>query len=203
MIKHIWFDFSGTLTKLNEAALRAFQLEVYSEVIGEKISKNLEKEFFALRDKHKSTSAVFHSLGKPGDFWSKKMNEANFEEIYIIAQPNLPEVLGKIKQLCPISLFANIDPSKILNNIGISESLFTHIIKAGMFERPKPYLDGFYKMLEVINLLPEEILYVGDIVEKDVLPAQSLGIKTGLMWAESNQADYCFRKFEDILNILV
>ena len=51
------------------------------------------------------------------------------------------------------------------------------------------------------HLPPEEILYVGDRVKVDVLPAKELGIKTCLVWDKSDEADYSFEKFEDILSL--
>lgn len=79
--------------------------------------------------------------------------------------------------------------------------LFTHVISAGMIKEPKPALDGYYKMIEFSVLPPNEILYIGDDVGKDVLPAKQVGILTGLMWSKSDEADYCFGGFEEILNI--
>lgn len=44
-----------------------------------------------------------------------------------------------------------------------------------------------------------EILYVGDHVGKDIRPAKAVGLQTGLMWSQSNEADYSFDRFEDVL----
>jgi len=51
------------------------------------------------------------------------------------------------------------------------------------------------------HLPPEEILYVGDRVKVDVLPAKEVGMKTGLVWDKSEKADYSFEKIEDILSL--
>ena len=90
----------------------------------------------------------------------------------------------------------------MLPSLGIDVSFFTHIISSGMFKKPKPALDGFYKLVELSKLPAKEILYIGDSVGKDILPAKQVGIKTGLMWKQSDEADYSFGSFKDILEII-
>ena len=101
----------------------------------------------------------------------------------------------------PISLFSNIQLENILPNLGINTDLFTHFLSFRMLKELKPALDGFYKMVELSVLPPHEILYIGEDVGKDILPAKKAGILSGLMWTKSEDADYCFDNFEDILNI--
>ena len=36
-------------------------------------------------------------------------------------------------------------------------------------------------------------------LEKDILPAQAVGMKTGIVWSTSPKADYSFLRFEEIL----
>ncbi len=71
-----------------------------------------------------------------------------------------------------------------------------------MLERPKPALDGFYKIIELSKISAKEILYIGDNIEKDIKPAKQVGLLTGLIWQKSDEANYSFEKFEDILKIL-
>ena len=69
-------------------------------------------------------------------------------------------------------------------------------------KKPKPALDGFRLVIELSKLPPENILFIGDSVEKEVLPAKSLGILTGLIWSFSPEADYCFNSFQEILELV-
>jgi FMN phosphatase YigB (HAD superfamily) len=52
------------------------------------------------------------------------------------------------------------------------------------------------------GLPPEKILFVGDSVPKEVVPAKSLGIGTALMWDNAPEADHCFSSFKDILKLV-
>jgi FMN phosphatase YigB (HAD superfamily) len=70
-----------------------------------------------------------------------------------------------------------------------------------MIKEPKPALEGFYKMIGLTREPAENILYIGDSLEKDIRPAKQVGLKTGLIWSQSNEADYSFKKFDDVLSL--
>ena len=80
--------------------------------------------------------------------------------------------------------------------------MYTHLIRSGMFKKPKPALDGFYKLVELSELPANKILCIGDSVGKDIVPAKQVGITTGLMWEQPYEADYSFGSFKDILEII-
>lgn len=63
--------------------------------------------------------------------------------------------------------------------------------------KPKPDLAGFRKMVELSGADAGDVLYVGDKVNKDVLPAKQVGMQTCLLWAESPEADFCARTFPE------
>ncbi len=70
----------------------------------------------------------------------------------------------------------------------------------------KPSKKPFQKALEQLNVKPEEVLHVGDWPERDILGAQSLGIKTafakyGALKPSTVKADYELNKIEDLLLI--
>jgi FMN phosphatase YigB (HAD superfamily) len=72
-----------------------------------------------------------------------------------------------------------------INNI-FGEHMFDTIIGSEKEGVGKPNL-GFYKRaLEVLNTEPEKILYVGDSLKLDVIPAQSVGIETYLIDRDRN-----------------
>lgn len=110
--------------------------------------------------------------------------------------------MQQLRQKIPILIFSNLRLDTILPALHIAPAWFTYIISSGMVKDPKPALEGFYKMIELSSLPAEEILYIGDHVEKDVLPAKKVGVKTGIMWKQSDKADYSFNTFESILDIL-
>jgi HAD superfamily hydrolase (TIGR01549 family) len=202
MIKHIWFDFSDTLAKINLDVHDKIRYETYAKVVGKPVTPELIKEYEELYTNSKnSNSAVFESLGMPNGYWGKVISEADSIQIYSLAEDNIPEVLKELNKIIPISIFSNIDPAPILKAIGIDPELFTHILSSKMAGRPKPALDGFYKLIEMSGLPAEEILFIGDHVGKEIIPAKKVGLKTGLMWSQASEADYNFSDFKEILEL--
>lgn len=201
-IKHIWFDFSETIAFLKKERHDQLRYETYSQLIGKPVNKELVAEYENLYKKfNHSNAAIFRSLGQASNFWSERVNAIEPSELYKLASKNVPEILKKVKEFVPISLFSNIELEKILTALDINPKWFMHIISAGMVKEPKPALDGFYKMVELSGIPAQEILYIGDDVGKDIKPGKQVGVKTGLMWKKSDEADYSFEKFEEILNI--
>lgn len=202
-IRHIWFDFSETIAFLEKEQHDHLRYKSYSEVVGKPIDDKLISEYENLYVKYNhSNSAIFRSLGKSPNFWSEQINSIDPSQLYELADPNIPTVLKQIKKIVPISVFSNIQLERILPSLKINPSWFTHVLSAGIVKEPKPALDGFYKMIELSGIPAQEILYIGDDVGKDVIPAKKVGIKSGLMWKKSDKADYSFEKFEDILKII-
>ncbi len=203
MIKHIWFDFSETIAFLKRKEHNRLRYESYAEVLNKKVNEKIINEYEKLYRKYDhSNAAIFCSLDLPPSYWSEKVNSVDPNKLYKLADPSIPKVLKQIKQKVPISLFSNIQTEKILPRLKINPEIFTHIINAKVLKHPKPALEGFYKMIELSNLPASEILYIGDDVKKDVLPAKEVGIKAGIIWKSSKWADYSFEKFEDILKII-
>ncbi len=202
-IRHIWFDFSETIASLREERHNRLRYETYAEITGKEITPELIKEYEELYEQNKhSNAAIFRSLGKDSGFWSGRVNAVKAEELYTLAEPDIPEILETLSAKLPISIFSNIQLNNVLPALGIKTQWFTHILSSVELKQPKPALDGFYKMIELSKLPPEQILYIGDNVGKDVLPAQAAKIKAGLMFSDSDQADYCFSNFKEIERIL-
>jgi len=202
IIKHIWFDFSETIACINKKRHDKLCYETYAEIIKKPVNKKLISEYKQLYEKfNHSNSAIFYSLGQASNFWSERVNTVDPSEVYKIADKNIPDVLKKIIEIVPISLFSNLRLDRVLPSLHIDSKLFANILGSDMLKKPKPALDGFYKMIELSGIPSQEILYIGDNIGKDILPAKKVGIKAGLIWKKSDQADYSFEKFEDILNI--
>ena len=201
-IKHIWFDFSETIAFLKKERHDRLRYETYAQVVGSPVSEELIQKYENLYEKQShSNSAIFNSLGKSSNFWSECVNSVEPSELYVLTSPSIPDTLKKIMEFVPISLFSNINLEKVLVSLGINQGWFTHILSAGMVKQPKPALDGFYKMVELSGIPAYEILYIGDHIGKDVRPAKQVGIKAGLMWKKSDEADYSFQSFEEILDL--
>jgi len=202
MIKHIWFDFSGTLANENKEKHDNLRYLTFSKVTGKPLDENLEEEYIKLWEKYGSNSGVFRSLGLPAEFWGDEINKAGIKEIYELKDPVLPKFLQNLKEILPISIFTNIKAKQVLPHFNIDPNWFTHIIEAGMIQEPKPSPEGFEKMIELSGVPAENILYIGDIVAKDILPAKKLGMQTALAWDENPEADYSLKNFDELLEII-
>lgn len=203
MIKHIWFDFSDTIASVNRDAHNKLRYESYAKVTGKKLTRELIVEYEKLYDVHKKSNAsIFKSMGKPAGFWSDVVNSVNPKTFYELTDENIPEVLTELSKIMPVSIFSNINLEKILPALGINKKIFTHILSSSMVGAPKPALDGFKKMIELSKLPPEEILYIGDGLEKDIVPAQKVGLVAGTVLQEIKQADYSFKDFQAILKFI-
>lgn len=201
-IKHIWFDFSETIAFLKKERHDRLRYETYSELVKKPMSDELISEYEKLYEKfNHSNAAIFRSFNQPSDFWSECVNSVKPSELYKLADESVPDVLQKLRELLPISLFSNIQLEKILVALDINPSWFTHILSAGMVKEPKPALHGFHKMVELSAVPAREILYIGDDVGKDVLPSKQVGIQAGLMWKKSDKADFSFENFQKILDL--
>ncbi len=200
-IKHIWFDFSDTIASLTKEHA-VFLFQTYAEAVGKPASPELQREFESARKTYKSYASVFtNGLGLPAGYWSKKIQAAGAERFYGLKAANIPEVLDVLRQKCPLSIFSNIQMGTLLPALGIDRLWFRHFLSSADVKNPKPALDGFLKAVELSELPAENMLFVGDDLAKDLAPAKEVGMQTGLMWSESPEADYSFKKFEDILTL--
>ncbi|HTE48942.1 MAG TPA: HAD family hydrolase [Candidatus Paceibacterota bacterium] len=203
MIKHIWFDFSDTLARVNMDAHSNLRYATYAKIVGKPITPELIAEYEKLYEENNhSNSAIFKSLGMVAGFWSGLVNAMNPKTFYIINDPNIPQVLEELSKNIPVSMFSNINLGNILPALGINLNWFTHLLSSSMVGSPKPALDGYKKIIELSAISPDEILYVGDDIGKDVIPAKSVGIKAGVVFKKSAEADYSFKDFKDILEFI-
>lgn len=201
-IKHIWFDFSETIIRLDKEAHEKLRYGSYAEIVGKAVTPKLVEEYESLFKAHKSHSALFASLGLPDGYWSERYASADPSTLLKLANPNIPDVLKRLREIVPISIFSNVMAEKFFPALGIEASWFSHILGPKEVKNPKPALDGFRLMIELSNLPAENILFVGDSVEKELKPAKSLGLQTALMWNSSPEADYCFQDFKEILTLV-
>jgi putative hydrolase of the HAD superfamily len=203
VIKHIWFDFSDTLASLTGEHAKLLH-QTYAEAVGKSVSEQLITELEEMHEKYKSYTAVFaDGLGLPSGYWAGKVTESNPSRFYSLKNPNIPHALETLHTKVPLSIFSNMAGMNVLlEGIGIHPDWFTHFLSSTDIARPKPALDGFYKVIELSNVPPENILFVGDNIEKEIIPAKKVGMQTALVWSESPEADYSFKSFEDILDIV-
>lgn len=205
-IKHIWFDVNGTLclyTPEYNAAHDKLRYETYAEALGREPSAELNEEYERLYDEHGSNSMVFRSLGLPSDFWMKRFNRLE-ENFAYTPTPEIFQTLEKLKGIVPISIFTNnsqAGTSKILREINVDETWFTFILTGDEVPERKPDLHGYKLAVEKSKLPANQNLYVGDRVNADIRPANETGMQTCLVYSKSDEANFCFDRFDKLLGL--
>jgi HAD superfamily hydrolase (TIGR01549 family) len=205
-VKHIWFDLAGTLyketAKFNEVHDH-FRYTTYAKVAGVKDPVKAKEEFLEMYKKQGSNSAVFTALGKPSGFWMKSLESMDFTAV-LDPDPEVTETLKKLKEVVPLSLFTNFHKDRIvelLEYLNIPAEWFVNILTGDDIAARKPALDGFHEMVKRSEAPAESLLYVGDRVDVDIKPAKLVGMKTCLVYGNSEEADYCVGTFPEILKI--
>jgi HAD superfamily hydrolase (TIGR01549 family) len=205
-IKHVWFDMDGTLTVHTEEFDKVhddLRYKTYASVVGRQVDDELIREYEELYKKHGSNSAVFTSLGKPSDFWMQYFDQLD-QTRYYEPIPEIYETLDKLRTIVPISLFTNArlaNTHKTLEVVNVNADWFTHIVSGDDIANRKPALDGFHLMIEKSAIPAQQILYVGDRVNVDVKPAKAVDMKACLVYSKSDEADYSFESFDEVLRI--
>jgi len=207
MIKHIWFDFAGTLYRETSEFLdvhKQYRYKTYAEVAGLFDMNVAKSEYDKLYEQHGSNSAVFKHLGKPDNYWQKAVDSLD-RTAFFPPDKDVIETLDTLHKAVPISIYTNFLRSKIIemcNHLEIPLNYFTHILSGDDVSARKPQLDGFYKMIELSELSPNEIVYVGDREAVDIVPAKAVGMQACMLYGNSKSADYVFDSFKDLLSIV-
>lgn len=204
VITHIWFDFSDTIARTNPVVHDQLKYTAFSEATGRPLNDELKKEFDALVDKHNnSLSDIFYSHGMEASYWSEKIATADPLALFELIDSDFPAKLAKLSTKVSVSLYSNIEVTAALLPLGIDSSLFVHILNSKIVGKPKPAPEGFRRMIELSNVPAQQILYIGDNVKKDILPAKKAGLLTGIIWSRSTEADFSFDSFEDVVELVV
>lgn len=206
-VKHVWFDFAGTLFKetpeFNELHDK-LRYQTYANLQGLDDLSKAKNEFLELYSKYGSNSAVFRSLGQSSGYWMKALDDFDFASV-LKPDPIVYETLNKLKDIVLISLFTNFVRDripKLLALLDIPVEDFTHILGGDDIKERKPALDGFRLMIEKSNLPADQILYVGDRVDVDIKPAKAVGMKSCLVYSKSPEADYSFDSFDELMSLV-
>lgn len=205
-IKHIWFDMEGTLTVHTpewEAAHNELLLKTYAEVANKEPSDELWHEYSAIYKQQGTHSAAFSSLGLPSDYWQQHFAALD-EEKYYEPDERVYGTLAKLKDIVPISVFTNAKPDRLqrtLKVIQVDPEWFTHTLTGDDVTQRKPALEGFNRMIEITGLPAEQLLYVGDRVSADIVPAKQVGMQAALVWSADDTADYSFNSMQELLGL--
>ena len=90
-----------------------------------------------------------------------------------------------------LAILTNGQPSLLTRYDGFAnvKPLFSAIVTANDVERYKPHPEGIEKIMQLLNVSPEETLMIGD-AESDIIAARTAGVDAALYLGDENAAYY-------------
>jgi putative hydrolase of the HAD superfamily len=202
MIKAIFFDADNTLYKLNSK--RAYQnLFGY---LSQKIKippKKIEKKWqgildSVLNDSKKSLSSHYrHRLypiketlkfygfnKKKSELITKKSLNKFFDDLAedMKFEKNLKNLIKELKKKYKLIIFTEefkeYLPKKLNRIFGDWKKYFLFAVTPNIIKTMKPSEKYFRYGLKKLKLKPSEVIVIGDSLERDIVPAKKMGIKT-------------------------
>lgn len=205
-ITHIWFDLEGTLLKnpAYDAAIEDFAYLLYLQETGKQRTLETKKEFDSLLKQHVRKSLIFVSLGKSKKFYAEAFATQFPFQQYVSQDRDVQAVISFLKQKkIGLGVYTSLprDPLiKILGLLGLHSDDFT-LLSGDDVKKGKPYPEGFEKIVALCGVPAEQILFVGDSEQKDIIPAKRVGMKTILVRGTSAVADYSAADFKALLTL--
>jgi len=207
--KLILFDLFGTLVS-SMAKLKLEEFFAFYQKLGIQLKT---------KEDIKSFTSVFTRLMAESTNWKdltqkllkevlpehgpKKVNKlANFYKENIVYQPydDIKEIIGLPYQKAILTTAAHF----LFSNLGLEKFAKIFTPRETKFLKPDPR--AFLAVLENLKVKPEEALMVGDEIERDLIPAQKLGMGVILIDRKNKIENSPVRKISslaELRNILV
>ncbi|MCH2043290.1 MAG: HAD family hydrolase [Saprospiraceae bacterium] len=208
-IQHVLFDASGTLI------YKPTLLDNFRKVLSE---YGYEVSMEELSFKHKLITEVIVFPDRTSkDFY----HTFNAEVLFALGILPNDELLAAIFSACsylpwekyldtsvlseidlPISILSNFNATltkKIDGFFGLNT--FEHVLISEVLGVAKPKLAFYKKCVDVLGINPEHILYIGDSLKLDILPAQKIGMQAYLIDRDTHYKN-TFQRLDSLDEIL-
>jgi putative hydrolase of the HAD superfamily len=214
-VKWLLFDFGGCLDsdgvhsrKLFYEQFRKFNLtcdsnlfqEAYTYSDSKVISESLivKSNLFEMNDKMCHYIAEKLNIDNITGVHEVANSISDIQILYLKRNKNILEKLSKNYHLGIISNFSG-NLNIILEEFSLS-AYFLFVLDSYHVGFSKPNPEIFKLAMKKCNIEPSEICFVGDNVERDIMPAKNLGIKTVLISStlSTSDADYTISTLEDL-----
>jgi 2-haloalkanoic acid dehalogenase type II len=169
--------------------------------LGLELMKTMSDEFWVKRN-----NLFLEQLGVFGrENLAKFISERWWDYSDVALYPDTKETLSELKQrglkLGVITNGLQSDVRKIMSKIRFDPCFFDVVVTVSTVNRMKPEQEIFRHALNVLNVTPNEALFVGDTVEYDYEGAKKAGLKALLIDRHDRIAgDY--EKIHDLREIL-
>lgn len=206
-IKAVGFDVDGTLYQTPEAMGNAVG-KILIKKAAQLLSRDpddLVDEYLKRRDEYRSNTLTLNSFGLDGEkIFQEVWDEINVED-YVTKDSRLVKVITELKKKYQLFLISNGTGSQIerkLTYLGLDYHDFEPRIYCYDQGWVKPEPAPFLAAIESLDLLAEEIVYVGDRHDIDIEGAQAVGMKTIFVGGENDMANDAVETVYDIVTIL-
>lgn len=193
-VKAVGFDVDGTLYKSTEE----MHDWIYNEWVGDVaryLNVSWDEAKILYDDRYKelgSNTETLNSFGLDGQAIAARLFDDIPLERYVGRDEKLVKIVSELKARYQLFIISNGTERQVRRKIemlGLAVEDFDPVICC--YDRPgwnKPVATSFLHVLDKLQIKPDEAVYVGDREETDILPAQSVGMRTVLIGKESKAA---------------
>lgn len=218
-IKAVLFDLGGTLIKTSsipevmKKILETYDIERSTEEI-EQARKTAEEhadieELPILGDEFwvRWNTQILEHIGiqKNVPFLAEKITKLWWHHANVELYPDAEKTLKLLKQSgLKVGLITNgleSDVREILSKVGLTE-FFDVEVASNTVGKMKPNKEMFLHALKKLEVLPQEALFIGDMLEQDYKGAKKSGLKALLIDRRGNIKDEDIEKIESLTNLL-
>jgi 2-haloalkanoic acid dehalogenase type II len=222
MIKVLIFDCYGTIISTGNGSIEATKNILKNlksdidPIIFYKTWKNMHKENIKyLKQFCKEKTIFVNDLKKLFEKYNINGNHKNSIKPMLDSLYNrkfYDDVVINLKQLkndYNIYIASNSDTEPLMENVGNEKYLFNGIYTSETLKAYKPSKIFFKKLLEKIKCNKDEILFVGNSLEDDIIGANAVGLKTVLLNRNNTInidtciSSYMAKDFYELNNILI
>lgn len=198
MIKVIFFDTNDTLYSSEDFARAQSRQPIYQLAELKKITFHDAQQLFENKKKilerklaHVTKVAVMMELGISRIAMQRYMALIDAQH-YLSSDPKLKQMLRELVEDYQLGIISNVlkkAVANILTALGVPRRLFTYFVTVGNTTHSKPHPEPFEKAIELSGRAASEIVYVGDSLTKDIIPAKRAGMQTILISNNAKLAD--------------
>ena len=210
MIKVVFFDTSDTLYSNKDFEKAQSKQPIYllsekkniSFAEGERLFKD-KKEDLKNKLDHVTKVAVMMEFG-----FSRLEMQENMARIdahdFLSSDEKLSSMIKNLSKNYKLGIISNIlkkAVKNVLEVLNVSEEYFDFLVTVDNTSKSKPNRDPFLKAIELANIDPSEIVYIGDSLTKDIIPAKKEGLRTIWITGKKESSKYADAIVKNIYEI--
>jgi HAD superfamily hydrolase (TIGR01549 family) len=207
-IQYVFFDVANTLL---------YKPDLFVNIQSVLEKRGIHVALFDLQRNHKLLSEIIAFPDKTSKEFYKKFNAELLISLGIIPDEKLlDDVFSACTYLAwnvfedisyldlvkkPVGIISNWDkslPEKLTQYIPFK---FSSVFASELTALKKPDTAFYRYVLQTLNLKPEEVLFIGDSIKLDMIPAQQAGMKTLLLDRHDFYPHYTAEKIKNLFEI--